>query len=102
MIKNRIHGELDGWSLPQISLNLAEEALSKEKEERIKYHYFLLLSGQDYPIKSKKYILDFLEKQYPKPLIDVEDYEEGNWVSTKFMLVKWINKIDTIHKNIPP
>lgn len=28
VIKNRIHGELDQWSLPQISLKLIDEAVS--------------------------------------------------------------------------
>lgn len=102
VIKKRIHGELDKWSLPQISLNLIDEALKREKDKGLEYHYFLLLSGQDYPIKSKKYILEFLENQYPKPLIDVQSYEEGNWVSKKFMLVRWINKIDEVHKKMKP
>lgn len=96
----RIHGELDHWSLPQITLNLIDDALANESNNGVEYSYFLLLSGQDYPIKSKKYILNFLEEQYPKPLIHVDDYNEEEWVRLKFMLVKWNNKIDEIHNNM--
>jgi len=102
VIEKRVHGELDTWSLPQISLNLIDNALQKEKETGVNYHYFLLLSGQDYPIKSKQYILNFLEKQYPKPLIDGEAYQPRNWVSKKFELVRWMNKIDEAHKKMKP
>ena len=96
----RIHGELDHWSLPQITLNLIDDALEYERNTGVKYRYFLLLSGQDYPIKSKKYILNFLEEQYPKPLIHIDDYDEEEWVRSKFMLVKWSNKIDEIHNHM--
>ena len=102
IINKRIHGELDKWSLPQISLNLMDSALEKEKCTGNAYQYFLLLSGQDYPIKSKKYIIDFLQTQYPKPLIDGEAYQPRNWVSKKFELVRWMNKIDETHKNMKP
>ena len=94
--KKRIHGKLDRWSLPQISLNLIDEALRAEKRSNVEYSYFILLSGQDYPIKSNGYILDFLKKQYPKPLVDYDPAVEGNWVWGKFQLTKWSNKIDVI------
>lgn len=99
VIRNRIHGELDKWSLPQISLNLIDEAL---KNVEVNYNYYLLLSGQDYPIKSVEQICSFLEKHYPKPFIDEEAYEFGNWVSTKFMLVRWTHKVEKIHKRYKP
>lgn len=97
VINNRIHGELDQWSLPQITLNLIDEAVKVGKGGG-GYNYYLLLSGQDYPIKSVEYINLFLEKNYPKPFIDVESYQTGNWVSTKFLLVRWMHKIEEIHK----
>ena len=102
IIKKRIHGELDKWSLPQISLNLIDSVLEKEKSTGMAYQYFLLLSGQDYPIKSKQYIVDFLQTQYPKPLVDVNEYQPRNWVSKKFELVRWMNKIDEVHKKMKP
>ena len=96
VIKKRIHGELDKFSLVQIALNLSDAALEVEKEQNIKFSYFLLLSGQDYPIKNTKYILEFLKQQYPKPLIDIDTYKQGNWLAKKFELVKWVNKMDRV------
>lgn len=98
VIKKRIHGVLDRFSLPQIALNMIDAALSREKETGVKYGYFILLSGQDYPIKSKAYIQKFLDAQYPKPLVDYDSAVEGNWVWGKYQLTKWENKIDGIQK----
>ena len=89
VVKRMIHGELDKWSLVQIALNLIDEAMGTGKN----YSYFLLLSGQDYPVKSKEYILSFLKNYYPLPLIHCESYKDEYWVRSKFMLVRWINKI---------
>jgi len=60
----------------------------------------MLLSGQDYPIKSNEYILDFLSEQYPKPLIDHERVVEGSWAWPKFSVYKWINRIDAVQKKL--
>ena len=94
----RLHGKLDDWSLIQIALNLIDEAMGTGKN----YSYFLLLSGQDYPIKSKEYILSFLKEHYPLPMIHCESYEDEYWVRSKFMLVRWMNKIENIHKSMKP
>lgn len=102
LASKRIHGELDHWSLPQITLNLIDDALRLEQKFEGGYSYFLLLSGQDYPIKSKSYILRFLEEQYPKPHVHAESYEDEYWVRSKFMLVRWSHKIEEIHKRMNP
>lgn len=97
-----MHGELDKWSLVQITLNLIESALENEKQNGIEYKYFMLLSGQDYPIKKKEYILNFLEKQYPKPLIDIcEICKIDSWGGKKFLHVSTLNKIDAVYKKHP-
>lgn len=98
IVKKRIHGVLDRFSLPQIELNLIDAALKREKTANIRYAYFILLSGQDYPIKSNEYIQRFLATQYPKPLIDYDAAIEGNWVWGKYQLTKWDNKITEIQK----
>ena len=98
VIKKRIHGVLDTFSLPQIELNLIDAAIRREKETCASYGYFILLSGQDYPIKSKAYIQEFLDSQYPKPLIDHEIAAVGNWTWGKYQLTKWNNKIEDIQK----
>jgi hypothetical protein len=95
----RLHGVLDEWSLVQITLNLIEDSFENEGKINQKYGYFLLLSGQDYPIKSREYIVDFLEKEYPKPLIDAEGNGK-DWVNLKFASVYWLRKVDLIHKKM--
>ena len=99
----RIHGELDRWSLPQITLNLIDDALKLEQKfDTGGYSYFLLLSGQDYPIRSKSYILHFLEEQYPNPVIDIESYSENTWIASKFNLNHWVREIDKIQDEYSP
>lgn len=102
LASKRIHGELDHWSLPQITLNLIGDVLANEKQNGAKYSYFLLLSGQDYPIKGKSYILHFLEEQYPKPHVHAERYEDEYWVRSKFMLVRWEHKVEKTHEQMKP
>ena len=79
ILKRRIHGVFHDWSLTKIQLLLIEKALKEEKKRRYRYSYFMLLSGQDYPIKSRAYFEEFLSAQYPKPLIDVEGYQGPSW-----------------------
>lgn len=83
VLGTRYSGYLDTWSLCKITLELVKEALRKKKN----YSYFLLLSGQDYPIKPMSYIKNTLETLYPKPLIDVTPMAKDNWIYSGF---KWI------------
>ncbi len=99
LLKKRIHGVLDHFSLPQIEWNMIRAAVAHEKKTGIRYGYFVLLSGQDYPIKSQRYIQNFLDAQYPKPLIDYDPAVVGNWVWGKYQLTRWNNRIDEIRKN---
>jgi len=79
----RISGTLSDYSLIEISLLLISKA-----QETNKYSYFILMSGQDYPVKSCNYISNFLDKYYPLPFIDLFSYrqsedhikESGNWI----------------------
>ena len=99
VINKRIHGELDNWSLVQIALNLIDAAAYNENKTGEKYSYFMLLSGQDYPIKSKRYITDFLEREYPKPIIDVETNGVPEMLGRKFGFAYYTNKIDNIQRD---
>lgn len=83
IIDKRISGFLDTWSLCKITLELIKAALESSND----YSYYMLLSGQDYPIKSISYIKSFLEEQYPKPLIDCTPMVKDNWIYSGF---KWI------------
>ncbi len=66
------------------------------------YKYYCLLSGQDYPIKSRQYIQQFLDENYPKPLIDVNEYANEKWLQSKFQEVRFLHKIEDIHNKMKP
>lgn len=84
----RISGTLFDFSLIEITLLLTDKA----HEIDCKYGYFILLSGQDYPIKSCNYIANFLDKHYPVPFIDLFGYQlsendlegSGDWIYRTF------------------
>lgn len=73
-IKNREKGYLNTYSLVDITLKLMKTAKS-----RFNYKYYIILSAQDYPIKSNKYIYDFLMNSYPQEFIDYTIVEKGAW-----------------------
>ena len=83
VIEKRISGFLDTWSLCEIAIELARAAMFSGNE----YAYYALLSGQDYPIKSCKYINEYLLNAYPKPFIDCTPMVKDNWIYSGF---KWI------------
>lgn len=63
--------------LNDFSLVDATCSLLKEASETNKYQYFILLTGQDYPIKSNKYINDYLVNSYPNLYIDSYGVDEA-------------------------
>lgn len=77
--------------LYEFSMIKAEEALIETALEHGKYSYFILLSGQCYPIKSMDYIYSFLSQNYPKPFIEIVSEKEGNYVKKSLNSV-YINK----------
>src|SRR5690554_2495267 len=64
-----------------------------ENEKKIHYQYYLLLSGQDYPIKPIDYILSYLKDRYPKPFIDCTSYNSKHFLKRKFMTIPMENKV---------
>lgn len=80
VIPERISCRLDDWSLIEAELSLAQNALKNNPEDA----YFVLLSGQDYPIKSHSDFLEYCKTNYPQPLIDVTPWSPYNWVHLKF------------------
>lgn len=98
IINKRISGFLDTWSLCQITIELAKEAFKKNKN----YHYFLLLSGQDYPIKPIKDIKKYLKNVYPKPIIDCTPMTKENWIYSGFRWIRihpYYRFVEKISKN---
>ena len=76
----RIKGVLDERSLVDIVFIMLEYI----KEKGLKYQYYALLSGQDYPIKPIETINREMIARYPEPLIDCSPYERSNWIYDKF------------------
>ena len=76
----RLHGVLDDRSLVDIVFAM----LDRVEKENLKYEYYCLMSGQDFPIKPLAFIKDELEKNYPMPFIDCTPYDKDNWVFHKF------------------
>jgi hypothetical protein len=75
---------LDDWSIPEATLSTLSFAYENSRNLSSRYSYYYLISGQDFPIKPLKSLLDFLSFSYPKPLIDVTPYDSKNWLKNKF------------------
>lgn len=68
----------------EFSLVDAEFELICAAKKQGEYKYFLLLSGQCYPLLSIERIYNFLEENYPKPFIDIIAPTETNYVPGVF------------------
>jgi hypothetical protein len=90
---NRISASIYLWSLVEATMELVNKAKQIEKEKDVKYHYFALLSGQDYPIKPIDYLVSLLQNSYPKPFIDCTPYHPKNWMQGKFKTLPMENKV---------
>ena len=93
-VENRISGYLDDRSLIDITLSMI--TLAKRTEERLgrHYEYFLLLSGQDYPIRDMSFVVKSLNESYPTPFIDCNGGGKNNPViRSKFGKRKTILKL---------
>ena len=79
-VKDRIKTYFFDFSLVEATCKCAAMAYKSGN-----YKYYILLSGQDYPIKSKDYIYGYLIKNYPMCWIDMYGVDEAafhgvNWV----------------------
>ena len=70
-VNNRIKTYFNDFSLVQATVNTIKEAMNEE------YQYYMLLTGQDYPIKSNDYIYEKLSNDYPISYIDMYGVEES-------------------------
>ena len=77
-VEKRISGFLDDRSLIDITLSMIALAKDTEKQTSKHYDYFILLSGQDYPIKNVSFIVKSLNESYPKPFIDCNGGGKNN------------------------
>ena len=100
IIPHHVSCFLDEWNMIEATLHLLTEA-----KKKFDYNYYILLSGQDYPIKPIGNILEELSNNYPRPYIDVTPYDKTNWVYHKFRytplhqtLLKYTNRLESILK----
>ena len=77
-VEKRISGYLDDRSLIDITLSMITLAKGVEEKRCIHYEYFMLLSGQDYPIKDMSFIVKSLKESYPIPFIDCNGGGKSN------------------------
>lgn len=76
----RINVEWGDISMVQAELNLMRAVVSDTKEG-----YCVLISGQDYPIKSTAYIHDYFAARYPAEFIHAEPLEQTEPVIRRIM-----------------
>jgi hypothetical protein len=92
-VENRISGYLDDRSLIDITLSMINLAKTEENMGK-HYDYFMLLSGQDYPIRDMPFIVNSLRESYPMPFIDCNGGGKNNPViRSKFGKRKLILKM---------
>lgn len=70
-IEKRVRVHWGGWSIVKAAMNLLEEALSKKSYDRL-----ILLTGQDYPIKSDAYIDRFFSQNKDKNYLCVRKLDK--------------------------
>lgn len=93
-VENRISGYLDDRSLIDITLSMITLAKNVEEKTHKHYEYFMLLSGQDYPIRDMSFIVKSLKDIYPTPFIDCNGGDKSNPViRSKFGKRKSILKL---------
>jgi len=86
-IKSRVSIYWAGYGTIQATLNGIQEILS----QRQSYDYIHVMSGQDFPIKSCDYLLDFLKVNYGKEFFD---YLHPRWpanIETRYNRYHLIN-----------
>jgi len=71
----------------EFSLVEAEFELIRAAKKQDSYKYFVLVSGQCYPLQNMEKIHNFLEESYPKPFIDIIAPTETNYVKKVFQHV---------------
>jgi len=73
-IKGREQGIWGDIGIVKATLNALQEITKKPDKG-----YCVLISGQDYPIKSNKQIDSFLQKNYGVNFIDIKTFDEATW-----------------------
>src|SRR5699024_5116533 len=83
IIDNRVSVNWSGFSQVEATINLMEEIDKIDKT----YDYISFISGQDYPIKSSKYIDEYLEKNKGKNFIEYDNIGRYEWRIKRYNLI---------------
>lgn len=81
-VKNRVKTYFNDFSLVTATYNTMKEAYSDD------YQYYVLLTGQDYPIKDNNYMYNILTASYPTAFIDMYGVDEALRTG-----IKWVGNI---------
>jgi hypothetical protein len=92
LVLGRIDVRWAGFNTTRAVFSCVKDALNSGRT----YDYFNLLSGQDYPIKSPAYIIEFLKSNYGKQYIEYSDIDR-DWIEAKVRLKQY----DFANFNIP-
>lgn len=85
----RVCSDLDTWDLVKATMLMIQKSKNVNPDG---YKYYILLSGQDYPVQSMENIIQNLEEEYPKPFIDCTPWDKNNWIYSKFTNVYYYQK----------
>ncbi len=75
IIEDRVRVNWSGFSQVKATLKLMNAIRLSQR----KYDYVHLISGQDFPIKSSKYISQFLSENYGKEFMEYRDINQHWW-----------------------
>jgi hypothetical protein len=70
------------------SIKATFKCIKEIVSSNIKYDYINFLSGQDYPIKSSKYMLDFFERNKGKQFIEFQSIDR-EWIEAQPRITKY-------------
>lgn len=97
-ISNRIIINWGGFSIVRTTLNLVQDALSSG----IEFDYFILMSGQCFPIKSTRYIRNFIKKHQGRSFIEffpLPDARLKHGGMDKFYYPVFFDQLGFVQKN---
>ena len=91
-VEERIHGTLGDVSLVRIAELLMREAVAHSGKTGVRFSYYCLVSGQDYPLIPVPRMLHELCAAYPRPFIDCTPWDAGNWVGAGSANCPWYGR----------
>lgn len=95
IMRNRHKINWGGYNMVRATLGLIRAACKKKEPG-----YLILLSGQDFPIKSPAFIYDFLKKDYGREYLEYFALPSDNWALNNGLdRIQYLWFVDTIDIN---